>query len=78
VTHLIYDPAGDLLQNLIRNLDDIRRHEVNGVDGPKGDGIIIGSLIPHDTDRLIEVFSGNNLEICTKRLSDFVEKSGKP
>ena len=48
MAHLIDDPAGHLLQYFIRDLCALCGHEVDGLHGSQCDGVIIGSLIPHN------------------------------
>ena len=47
---LIYDSAHYRLEDVERNVGCLGGHEVNGVDGAECNGIIVGTLIAHDSD----------------------------
>ena len=49
-THLIDNPAHYRLQHLERDLRRLRGHEIHRIHGAQCNCIIIGSLIPHDSD----------------------------
>ena len=49
--HLIDDPAHDFLQDFKRDFGTFGSHEVDGLDGAERYGVIVGSLVTHDSHR---------------------------
>ena len=49
--HLIDDPAHDFLQDFKRDFGTFGSHEVDSLDGAERYGVIVGSLVAHDSHR---------------------------